>query len=261
MTRGSKADSLKKGASQPLAPNQSKRRIGKGTLPGRLIAVEGIDGSGKSTQIALLRSWLEGQGLKVFFTEWNSSPLVKGISRKGKRRKILTPATFSLIHCTDFADRYERQILPLLHAGYIVLADRYIYTAFARDRVRGCDPDWLRRLYSFARPPDLTFFFNVPLDVALNRILQGRPSLKYHEAGMDLHLATEREESFKLFQGLILEEYHALADEFGFEVVDATLPPELQQQLVRQRVCEICNLADFKIPFSALPVGIERSSS
>ena len=106
--------------------------------PGRLIAVEGLDGSGKSTQIYLLKRWLEMKGLKVYFTEWNSSLLIKKATSKGKKRQLLTPTTFSLIHCTDFADRYERQILPLLKAGYLVLCDRYIYTAFARDAVRGC---------------------------------------------------------------------------------------------------------------------------
>ena len=138
-------------------------------VPGKLIAVEGLDGSGKSTQIYLLKRWLELEGYKIFFTEWNSSSIVKRANRKGKKRQLLTPTTFSLIHCTDFADRYERQILPLLHAGYIVLADRYIYTAFARDGVRGCDRDWIRKLYHYARRPDITFFFNVPLKVALSR--------------------------------------------------------------------------------------------
>src|ERR1700686_5524341 len=128
-------------------------------LAGKLIAVEGLDGSGKSTQIYLLKRWLELRGLKVYFTEWNSSVIVKKATSKGKKRQHLTPTTFSLIHCTDFADRYERQILPLLKAGYLVLCDRYIYTAFARDAVRGCDRTWLRNMYGFARRPDLTLFF------------------------------------------------------------------------------------------------------
>ena len=113
-------------------------------FPGRLIAVEGLDGSGKSTQIRLLEKWLQVQGLKVFFSEWNSSELVKSATSKGKSRQLLTPTTFSLIHATDFADRYERQLLPLLRAGYIVLCDRYIFTAYVRDTVRGCSPAWVR---------------------------------------------------------------------------------------------------------------------
>src|SRR3989454_6377378 len=140
-------------------------------VAGKLIAVEGLDGSGKSTQIRLLKRWLELEGYKVFFTEWNSSELVRKATRKGKKKKILTPTTFSLIHATDFADRYERQILPLLRAGYIVLADRYVYTAFARDVVRGVDQEWVTKLYSFAVHPDITFYFRVPLETSLNRIL------------------------------------------------------------------------------------------
>lgn len=216
-------------------------------LPGKLIAVEGLDGSGKSTQISLLRRWLELESYKVYFTEWNSSSIVKRATRKGKKRKLLTPTTFSLIHCTDFADRYERQIMPLLRAGYIVLADRYIYTAFARDAVRGCDRQWLRRLYSFARPPDITFFFDVPLPTALDRILTGRPELKYHEAGMDLGLADDPFESFKLFQGMIYAEYKRMTPEYRFTTIDATNPPEEQQAQMRDIVNSTISLQKFKL--------------
>jgi dTMP kinase len=130
---------------------------GKSGYRGRLIVVEGVDGSGKSTQIQLLRRWLESQRLKVFFSQWNSSELVKSATSKGKKKELLTPTTFSLIHATDFADRYDRQLAPMLKAGYIVLCDRYVYTAFVRDKVRGCDPAWVRELYSFAVMPDLLF--------------------------------------------------------------------------------------------------------
>ena len=217
-----------------------------GTIDGKLIAVEGLDGSGKSTQIALLRRWLELEGYKVFFTEWNSSSLVKKATRKGKQQKLLTPTTFSLIHATDFADRYERQILPLLRGGYVVLADRFSFTAFARDAVRGCDRQWLRTLYNFARVPDITFLFDVPLNVALNRILTGRPELKYHEAGMDLGLSDDPFESFKMFQGLIYEEYKRMRKEFNFEVIDATKPPEEQQHLMRKILQKHIDLKKFK---------------
>ncbi len=216
-------------------------------IRGKLIAVEGLDGSGKSTQIRLLKRWLELEGYKVFFTEWNSSDLVKKATRKGKKKKLLTPTTFSLIHCTDFADRYERQILPLLQGGYLVLADRYVYTAFARDAVRGCDRDWLRKLYRFARKPDITFFFEVPLDVALGRILEGRPMLKYHEAGLDMGFSKDPYESFKIFQGKIYEEYGRIGKEFPFERVDATLPSEEQQALMREIVRRKINLKEYKL--------------
>jgi len=216
-------------------------------IEGKLIAVEGLDGSGKSTQIRLLKRWLELEGYKVFFTEWNSSELVRQATRKGKKKKLLTPTTFSLIHATDFADRYERQILPLLKGGYIVLADRYVYTAFARDSVRGCDKEWLRKLYRFARKPDITYFFEVPLDVALNRILEGRPTLKYHEAGMDMNFSKDPYESFKIFQGKIYEEYGRIFKEFPAERVNATLPSEQQQANMRDIVKKRINLPDFKL--------------
>lgn len=215
-------------------------------LPGRLIAVEGLDGSGKSTQIHLLRHWLEQQGIRVFFSEWNSSVLVKSATRKGKKRNLLTPTTFSLIHATDFADRYERQMLPLLRAGYLVLADRYMFTAFARDAVRGVQPSWVRSLYSFAREPDMTLYFRAPLQVALDRILFGRPQLKYHEAGMDLGLAEDPVESFRIFQGLIMAKYEQMIDEYGFDVVDATQGAEQQQAQVRDLVSSRVDLPSYR---------------
>src|SRR5580692_7151822 len=216
-------------------------------LPGRLIAVEGLDGSGKSTQIYLLKRWLELQGLKVFFSEWNSSTLVKNATSKGKKRELLSPTTFSLIHATDFADRYERQLVPLLRAGYIVLCDRYIFTAFARDTVRGCPPEWVRGLYNFAAHPDLTFFFKAQLEVSLQRILDGRPQLKYFEAGMDMRLSTDPYESFRIFQGRILEQYLAMSADFKFLIMDANQPIEEQQSIVRDLVSIKLDLDRFQL--------------
>jgi dTMP kinase len=215
-------------------------------LPGRLLAVEGLDGSGKSTQINLLKRWLEMQGLKVYFSEWNSSEIVKAATSKGKKRELLTPTTFSLIHATDFADRYERHLLPLLRAGYLVLCDRYIFTAFARDVVRGCPPEWVRGLYSFADLPDLTFFFKSDLEVSLQRILDGRPKLKFFEAGMDLRLSTDPYESFRIFQGRLLEQYLAMSREFNFFLIDANQAVETQQAVVRQLVSDRLQLEHFK---------------
>ena len=126
-----------------------------------------------------------------------------------------------------------------------MLADRYIFTALARDAVRGCDRDWIRNLYSFAVLPDITFYFDVPLQTAVGRILGGRPVLKYHEAGMDLGLSKDPEESFQLFQGRIKEEYGRLADEYDFTVMDASLPIEVQQQTVRSIVRNQIDLAKF----------------
>lgn len=215
-------------------------------FPGRLIAVEGLDGSGKSTQIYLLKRWLEAEGIKVYFSEWNSSELVKSATSKGKKRELLTPTTFSLIHATDFADRYERHLLPLLRAGYIVLCDRYVFTAFARDVVRGCPPEWVRAIYNFAALPDVTIFFKTDLEVSLTRILEGRPKLKFFEAGMDLRLSADPFESFRIFQGRILEQYVSMTDEFKFVVVDANQNAERQQCVVRQLVGEKIDLKQFR---------------
>lgn len=218
-----------------------------GDIKGKLIAVEGIDGSGKSTQIYLVKRWLELEGIKVYFTEWNSSVIVKSATKKGKKRNLLTPTTFSLIHATDFADRYERQMLPLLRAGYIVLADRYMFTAFARDCVRGCDKKWVRNLYSFAVKPAITFYFKLPLKNAMERILSGRPKLKYHEAGMDLNLSDDPYKSFELFQGKINNEYQAMTKEFDFTVINALDPIEKQQGLVRKIIAERIDLPAYKL--------------
>ncbi|MBI2061080.1 MAG: dTMP kinase [Nitrospirae bacterium] len=204
--------------------------------PGRLIAVEGLDGSGKSTQMQLLKQWLDSMHVKVYFTEWNSSLLVKPATKKAKKQKLLTPTTFSLIHATDFADRYERQIAPLLRGGYVVLCDRFTFTAFARDGVRGCHPHWVRSVYRFAAPPDITFFFKLAPETAVSRILEGRAKLKYHEAGMDLNLSPVPEESFRIFQSRIHDAYVSMEKEFGFVVIDATQPVEKQQQQMRQIV-------------------------
>jgi dTMP kinase len=212
------------------------KHYGEHRFSGKLFVVEGIDGSGKSTQLMLLHQWLLAEGYGVVFSEWNSSPLVKETTRRGKKKQMLTPSTFSLIHATDFADRMEHNIIPLLKAGAVVLCDRYIYTAFARDVVRGMDPKWVRSLYSFAVKPTVAFYFRVPLEVAMKRILEGRAGLKYYEAGLDLELSEDPEESFRLFQGRILEEYEKMVPEFEISVVDATLPIEAQQTQMRQIV-------------------------
>ncbi len=211
---------------------------GKHRFPGRLFIVEGIDGSGKSTQLSLLHKWLESQGYVVFFSEWNSSPLVKTVTRRGKKKKMLTPMTFSLIHATDFADRTEHQIIPPLKAGAVVLADRYIYTAFARDVARGVNPEWLRKLYAFAVKPTVGFYFRISLDEAVRRLRAGRKALKFYEAGMDLGLSDDIEESFHIFQGRIIEQYEKMVEEFGLQVIDATLSIEEQQAQMRQFVTQ-----------------------
>jgi dTMP kinase len=200
--------------------------------------VEGIDGSGKTTQLALLAKWLSAAGHPVLVTEWNSSALVKAATKTGKKKNALTPMTFSLLHATDFADRLLYSIIPPLKAGMIVLADRYAYTAFARDATRGVDRNWLRELYSFAVRPDLAVYFRVPIDVSTDRLLARRVKLKFYEAGMDMGWSNSLVDSFRLFQGKVLDEYDRLVDEFGLSVVDAVGSITEQQRIFRKLVTQ-----------------------
>src|SRR5437764_6177407 len=214
------------------------------SFPGKLIVVEGIDGSGKSTQLQLAMRYLQAKGLRPFFTEWNSADLVKAVTKKGKKKMSLTPMTFSLLHATDFAHRLVHNILPPLKAGMIVLADRYVFTAFARDVVRGCDRSWVRKMFQFAPRPDRAFYFNVPIEVSIQRVLSGRAKIKDYEAGMDLNLAKDHVESFRIFQGQILDEYAKIVGEYGLTEIDATLSISQQQQIVRDYLDE--TLADYQ---------------
>ncbi|MGQ9553190.1 MAG: dTMP kinase [Anaerolineae bacterium] len=214
--------------------------------PGKLIVVEGIDGSGKSTQAQLLQKWLTNCGIPVFFTEWNSSKLVRSATKAGKKKNMLTPTTFSLLHATDFADRLTYQIIPPLKAGMVVIADRYAFTAFARDTARGVDPQWVRDIYSFAVRPDISFYFKVSVTCSLTRLQSARAKIKFYEAGLDLNLSRNLEESFCLFQGRVLEEYDKMVKEFGLMVINAELPIDVQQQQVRHIVEQ--EMGDYLIP-------------
>ncbi|HYA10659.1 MAG TPA: dTMP kinase [Thermoplasmata archaeon] len=205
-------------------------------FPGRLLVFEGLDGSGKSTQAALIGKWLAAQGYRVFSTEWNSSELVSSVIKRGKKKGLLTPTTFSLLHATDFADRFERKILPPLRAGYLVVCDRYAHTAFVRDAARGCDPNWVRTIYSFAPRPDLAFYFRVPVATTLKRKLASRQKISYYEAGMDLGLSDELEESYEKFQSRLKREYERIAQADRFTVIDSSRPVEEIQRTLRDHV-------------------------
>ena len=197
---------------------------------GVLIAVEGLDGSGKSTQAHLLVEWLRSMGAPVHHTEWNSSPLVASSTKKAKKQKRLKPETFHLIHAADFADRYERQIQSLIEVGGIVVCDRYKFTALARDGSRGIDSDRIEKCYSFAREPDLTLYFKVSPDVSLSRINKGRSQLKYYESGMDMNLSEDPFESYLLLQGRQREIYDGLTQSGRMVEIDAdrTIPEVLK---------------------------------
>ncbi len=207
----------------------------KHDLPGVLIVVEGVDGSGKSTQISLLKDWLVSTVEDVIFTEWNSSRIISDTTKKGKKKNLLTPRTFSLLHAVDFADRLEQIIVPALKAGFIVLADRYVYTAFARDVARGVDPGWVRNMYGFAINPDLAFYFHVPVEVSLERICSNRAP-KFYEAGMDLNLSPDPYESYRIFQGRVISEYDKMVEEHGLVKIDAKETIHNQQVIIRDIV-------------------------
>ena len=206
--------------------------------------MEGIDGSGKTTQLGLLAKWLSAAGHSVVVTEWNSSALVKAATKTGKKKNTLTPMTFSLLHATDFADRLLYNIIPPLKAGMIVLADRYAYTAFARDAARGVDRKWVRELYSFAVQPDLAVYFRVPMDVSVDRLLARRVKLKFYEAGMDMGWSNNAVESFRIFQGKVLDEYDRLVEEFDLSVVNATGSITEQQRTYRKLVSQHLQIKD-----------------
>ncbi len=202
---------------------------------GKIVAVEGTDGVGRSTQIRLLREWLEVQGYGVIETEWTRSPLMESTIQLAKSSNTLNTLTFVLLYATDFADRLEKQIVPALKAGFIVLADRYIFTALARAAVRGVDGAWLRSLYGFAIAPHLVFYLDVDVDTLVRRVLTSR-GMDYWESGTDVKIGDDIYDTFRAYQGDLLQEYHRLAEEFGFRVIDARRSPSAIQADLRHEI-------------------------
>jgi len=197
-----------------------------------IIAMEGIDGSGKTTQAKLLTDWLRAGGHRVFTTRWNSSPIVTLATHKAKKTRSLTPRLHSLLAAADFTDRLENEILPALAQGDIIVADRWYYTACARDGARGVS--WkLAELYETAPEPDICFHLQTSVETALSRILaEPERRLKHYESGMDLGLSTDIQESFRLFQAKVLDRY----DDFSLRWIDGELPIEAQQDQIRAAV-------------------------
>ena len=208
---------------------------GQHQFPGKLFVVEGTDGSGKSTQLALLHQWLKSEGYPVFFSEWNSSPLVKDTTKRAKKRHLFTPATFSLLHATDFADRLEHQIIPALRSGFVVLADRYVYTALARDFVRSGDRKWVRDVFGFALVPDLVCYLRIDIETLVLRVIESK-GMNFWESGMDLRLGGDLYDSFKKYQSLLIEEFDKMTEEYKFEVIDARKSPEEIQEELRHNI-------------------------
>src|SRR5438552_18245983 len=188
--------------------------------PGKLIAIEGTDGVGRSTQIQLLREWLEVKGYGVVETGWTRSPLMQPTIELAKSSNRLNKLTFVLLYATDFADRLEKEIIPALKAGFVVLSDRYIFTALARAGVRGVDRTWLRSLYGFAIAPHMVFYLNIDVKSLIRRVLAAR-GMDFWESGMDLKHGDDIYDSFRTYQQKLLREYSSMADEFAFPVLDA----------------------------------------
>lgn len=203
-------------------------------LPGRLIVIEGTDGVGRSTQLQLLRPWLESSGYAVVDTEMTRSVLAGPGLKQAKEGHTLGPITLNLFYATDFVDRFESQILPALRAGFIVLTDRYIYSLIARGLVRGADPAWIRSIYGLALKPDAIFYLKIGIEDLIPRVLQ-RGGFDYWESGMDMRLGGDLFESFVNYQTRLLEEFDNMQGAYGFQVIDASLPIEqIAEQLKRQ---------------------------
>ena len=206
-----------------------------GDYPGKLIAIEGTDGVGRSTQIQLLREWLEVKGYGVVETGWTRSPLMQPTIELAKSSNTLNKLTFVLLYATDFADRLEKEVIPALKAGFVVLSDRYIFTALARAGVRGIDRPWLRSLYGFAIAPHLVFYLKVDVDTLIGRVLQAR-GMDFWESGMDLKLGDDISDSFRAYQNKLLREYASMADEFHFRTLDARRSVDRIQDELRKQV-------------------------
>ncbi|RPH60739.1 MAG: dTMP kinase [Acidobacteria bacterium] len=203
--------------------------------PGRIIAIEGTDGVGRTTQINLLREWLEVQGFGVVETGWTRSALMQPTIELAKSSNTLNKLTFVLLYATDFADRLEKEIIPALKAGFIVLSDRYIFTALARAGVRGVDRLWLRSLYGFAIAPHLVFYLKTDVDTLITRVLASR-GMDFWESGMDLKGGDDIYDSFRTYQNKLLREYNSMADEFHFRVIDARRSIDAIQEELRRQI-------------------------
>jgi dTMP kinase len=221
---------------------------------GRLIVIEGTDGVGRSTQTFMLKQWLEVQGFAVHDTGWTRSKLVGQAITDAKVGHALHRLTYSLMYATDLADRLEYQIIPALRSGFIVLADRYIYTAIARGIARGADPQWLRDLFGFAVAPDLVFYLRLGVSELVPRVLEAG-KMNYWESGMDMNYGDDLYDSFVAYQGELITQFDAMADQYQFITVDARQePPQIQRQL-RRMVGDYLHTSGYHTPPELAEVG------
>jgi dTMP kinase len=210
-------------------------------LPGKLIVLEGTDGVGRSTQIQLLRNWLETSGYAVSDTGLRRSPMTQPGLNAAKNGHTLGRLAMNLFYATDFADRLENQIIPALKAGFFVLSDRYFYSIMARDIVRGADPQWARKVYGFALKPDLVFYLKTDVPTLVARMVHGR-GFNYWEAGMDIRCADNLYDNFCAYQEKLIEQYDQLSKEYGFVEVDATKTVNTVFDDLRRRIRELITM-------------------
>jgi dTMP kinase len=224
-------------------------------LKGKLIAIEGTDGVGRSTHLEMLQEWLEVQGYGVITTGWTRSNLMSKTIEAAKAGNILDHWSLSLLYATDFADRLEHQVIPALRSGFVVLADRYIYTALARDFVRSGDRNWIRDVFGFALIPDLVCYLRIDVETLALRVIE-TTGMNYWESGMDLRLGADLYDSFKKYQSLLIKEFDKMAEEFHFNVVDARKSPEEIQEELRGHILPV--LQNSKRTGDLAPVSVKR---
>jgi dTMP kinase len=207
-------------------------------LRGKLIVIEGADGVGRSTQLWLLKQWLETRGHAVLATRMTRSALAGKGLRQAKKGTTLGRVTMALFYATDFADRLEHEVIPALKAGFIVLTDRYIYTLIARALVRGIDPNWIREVYGFALKPDRVFYLRARVDDLVTRVLQ-KSGFDYWESGMDLHLGDDMYESFVAYQHRMMAQFDSMVEDYGFTVIDAFRPMDAVFANLKREMLEV----------------------
>ena len=210
----------------------------KSGYEGLLVVIEGTDGSGKSTQLELLKRSIQDKSYGVMVSEWKTSRLIAKVIDDAKERNLLNATTYSLLYAADFADRLENQIIPALKSGFIVLLDRYYYTALARDVVRGQDINWVKNLYDYAPEPDLIFYLDMPVEVLLKRII-GTTGLNYYESGRDVGFSTDFYKSFKIYQQKCLDEYNNMKSIYNFKSIDGTMSVEEIHKIMNDEVQKI----------------------
>jgi len=210
-------------------------KLDRKTLKGKLIVIEGADCSGRSTQVAMLKEWLESNGHAVLDTGLRRSDLVSEAIEEAKNGNTLGKKTLSLLYATDFADQLENKVIPAMKAGFIVLADRYIFTLMVRDLVRGADKEWVKDLFGFALVPDQTFYLSVDPELLLHRALIKYGHLDYWESGMDVCLSSDMFDSFTKYQTALKNKFDELDMDYGFDKIDGQRPPVEVQEYIRKK--------------------------